>query len=153
MRTVLCTLAAAAAMIATPALAEGRAEARGGVIWGGGESRATVGAAVGYDFSMGPGPFIGAEVSGDKILDGDADRVAIGITGRVGVNAGPAGKIYGAGGYTTKPCEFCSDSWHAGAGYQHGFGPLYGKVEYRHFFTKDFGPDSDAVMAGIGVRF
>jgi hypothetical protein len=155
MRTVLFSLAAAAAVVATPALAnEGRVEARGGVIWGGGDTEATIGAALGYDFDLGTSAFVGAEVSGDKVLVSDT-KVAFGFTGRLGAKINEVGKLYANGGYTTEFCDNCDGSWHLGAGYQHDFGTrMYGKVEYRHFFPEaDLVSDSDAVSVGLGLRF
>lgn len=157
MRKVLLTLAASLAA-ASPALAnEARVEVRGGVIWGNGvpsgQTEATIGAAAGYDFDLGSSAFAGVEVSGDKILDGTANRVAVGFTGRLGLKASADDKVFVAGGYTTKPCTLCADSQHLGAGWQHNFGRLYGKVEYRHFFTNQGLPDADAVSGGIGLRF
>lgn len=152
MRKVLLPLLASLA-VASPALAnESRVEARGGVIWDNGQEEAIAGIAAGYDFDLGNTAFAGVEVSADKVLESNT-RVAFGFTGRVGAKLGEAGKLYGAGGYTTKPCKFCEDSIHLGAGYQHNFGSkLYGKVEYRHYFV-DNGSDPDAVVAGLGVRF
>lgn len=153
MRKIVLPLLASLA-VASPALAnEARVEARGGVIWGQGESEAIAGVAAGYDFDLGSAAFAGAEVSADKILE-DGTRFAFGFTGRAGVKLSEAGKLYAAGGYTTKACRFCDDSLHLGAGYQHNFGQsLYGKVEYRHYFFDNGVPDPDAVVAGIGMRF
>jgi hypothetical protein len=144
--------AAALAAVATPVYAnETRVEARGGVIWDGSDSEATAGIALGYDFDLGSQAFVGAEVSGDKVLT-DGTKVAFGFTGRLGTKIG-AGKLYGAGGYTTEMCDLCDETWHLGAGYQHSFGQkLYGKVEYRHFFA-DSATDSDAVAVGLGLNF
>jgi hypothetical protein len=65
MRKVLFALLASLAM-ASPALAnESRVEARGGVIWNGGDSEAIAGVAAGYDFDLGSKAFAGAEVSAD----------------------------------------------------------------------------------------
>ena len=155
MRTVLLSLAAAAAVVATPALAnEARVEARGGVIWSGGDSEAIAGAAIGYDYDLGTSAFAGVEVSGDKILT-SGTKVAFGFTGRVGAKISEAGKLYANGGYTTEFCDSCKGAWHAGAGYQQNLGSqLYGKVEYRHFFPEaNFAADSDAVAVGLGLRF
>lgn len=153
MRKVLLSLAASL-VLATPALAnEARVEARGGVYWTPGATKGTAGVAAGYDFDLGSSTFVGAEVSGDKILTNNT-RVAVGFTGRAGIKASPADKLYVDGGYTTKPCRLCEDAVHAGAGYEHSFGQsLYGKVEYRHFFTEHNTPDSNAVVAGLGVKF
>lgn len=156
MRTVLISLAAAAvAAAATPALAnEARVEARGGVIWGGGDTEATAGAALGYDFDLGTSTFAGAEVSGDKVLT-SGTKVAFGFTGRVGAKVGTGGKVYANGGYTTEFADNAEGNWHVGAGYQQNLGDkLYGKVEYRHFLPKGANTaDADSVGVGLGLRF
>ncbi len=153
MRKVLLPLLASLA-VASPALAnEARVEARGGVIWGQGDSEAVAGIAAGYDFDLGSNAFAGVEVSGDKVLESNT-RVAFGFTGRAGAKISDAGKLYAAGGYTTKFARFGDESFHLGAGYQHAFGDkFYGKVEYRHYFFDHGVADPDAVVAGLGVRF
>jgi hypothetical protein len=154
MRTFLISLAAALAA-ASPALAnEARVEARGGVIWGGGETEATAGAAVGYDFDLGTSTFAGAEVSGDKVLT-SGTKVAFGFTGRAGVKVGEAGKVYAKGGYVTEFADGAEHNWQVGAGYQQNLGSkLYGKVEYSHYLaTAANTADADSVGLGVGLRF
>ena len=154
MRKIILPLLAAAAFgaAATPALAnETRAEARAGVVWGSGESDAIAGIAAGYDFDLGSAAFSGVEVSADKPLVSNT-RVGFGFTGRLGAKLSTA-KVYAAGGYTTKFCGACDGQWHAGVGGELPLGSmLYGKVEYRHYFV-DNANDSDAVLAGVGVKF
>jgi|EndMetStandDraft_5_1072996.scaffolds.fasta_scaffold51286_3 outer membrane immunogenic protein len=152
MRKILVSLAASLA-IASPALAnEARVEARGGVIFGGGDEEGIAGIAAGYDYDLGSKAFIGPEVSADKVLE-DGTRVTFGFGARAGVKLSEAGKLYAIGTYQTKPCSGCDEFWTAGAGYQHNFGSnLYGKVEYRHFIV-DNANDPDAVVAGLGMRF
>jgi len=149
---VLPLLAVAAFGAATPALAnETRAEARGGVVWGGGDSEGIAGVAVGYDFDLGPTAFSGVEVSADKILT-SGTKVGFGFTGRLGAKL-PMAKVYAAGGYTTEFCDACDGQWHAGVGAELPLGPmLYGKAEYRHYFIEN-ASDANAVMAGVGVKF
>ncbi|WP_336977807.1 hypothetical protein [Altererythrobacter fulvus] len=151
MRRVVLTLAAvaASAAVASPAFAnEARVEARGGVIWGGGDEEATAGIAAGYDFDLGSTAFAGVEVSADKALVGGAD-IGVGFTGRLGVKASEATKLYVDGGYTVSDGE---DTPHLGAGVEQMFGKsLYGKVYYRHNFS-DF-TDTDTVGVGVGVKF
>lgn len=154
MRKIILPLVASLA-IASPALAnEARIEARGGVFWSEGYTQDTYGVAAGYDFDLGQTAFAGVEVSGDKIAD-SGTKVAWGFTGRLGAKVGEKGKAYVASGYTTETCTGCdNDTWHAGLGYEQGFGNnLYGKVEYRHFFLDQGLPDGNAVVAGLGVRF
>lgn len=153
MRKIILPLLASLA-VATPAMAnEARVEARGGVIWSDGTSEDTWGAAAGYDFDLGSSAFAGVEVSGDKIGT-SGTKVAWGFTGRLGMKAGESTKLFAATGYTTKPCDLCEDSWHAGAGVEQGIGNMfYVKAEYRHHFVGNGIPDSDAVVGGVGVRF
>jgi hypothetical protein len=154
MRKIAIALGLAAAAVAVPAHAgEGRVEARGGVVWDNGDSEATAGVAAGYDWNLGTGAFAGLEVSGDKILTDDT-RVSFGAIGRLGANVGGGTKVYVNGGYQSKPCSLCEESWAAGAGVQVPFASrLYGKVEYRHFFVGNGFSDYDAAVAGVGVRF
>ena len=152
MRTVLISLAAAAAAVATPAMAgEGRVEARGGVVWGGGSSDEIAGVAAGYDWDLGGNAFGGLEVSGDKILTSNT-RVSLGVAARLGLKTSEAGKIYAVGSYQSKFCKFCDDGVTLGAGYQHALGGnVYGKVEYRHFFYN--GTDVNTAGVGVGYKF
>ena len=156
MRKVLIALAATAAAIATPAMAnEGRVEARGGVIWfgGGGGTEDVYGIAAGYDFDLGTTAFAGVEVSGD-IVGVSGAKVVFGATGRLGAKVGGTTKLYVDGGYSSEPCSGCVDSVHAGAGAEVGFGGnFYGKLGYRHYFTSGGFSDSDAVVVGLGMKF
>ena len=153
MRKFILPLIASLAF-ATPALAnDTRVEVRGGAIWSNGTTKATYGAAAGVDFDLAPMTFAGVEVSADKI-DQAGTKLAYGATGRFGVKAGPLTKLFVAGGYTTKPCDLCEGSWHAGAGLEQSImGPLYLKAEYRHYFTGNGVPDSNSVVGGVGMRF
>ena len=149
MRKVLIAGAIAAIAIATPAAAgEGRAEVRGGVAWANGTSDEAAGAAIGYDFNVGTNSFAGVEVSADTFLDGGATDLGLGFTGRAGARVG-AGKFYALAGYTTEFCDPCGGAMHAGTGYQHSFGKLYAKVEYRRYFHDA----AEVNVAGVGLGF
>lgn len=153
MRKTIMVLAAAAAVASVPAQAnEGRAEARGGIVWANGVEEAVAGAAIGYDFDLSEqdegGVFIGVEGSADHILASGADFVW-GVGGRLGAKIGPDGKLYAAGGYAFGDGE---DVPYLGAGYSHKVGKsVYISGEYRHFFS-DF-VDVNAVTLGVGVNF
>lgn len=153
MRLVILSLAASL-VAASPVLAnEARIEGRGGVIWDGGNSDAIAGVAAGYDWDLGSNSFAGVEVSGDKILESNT-RVSFGAAARAGLKTSEAGKLYAVGGYATKPCKFCEESWNLGAGYQHNLtGNVYGKVEYRHNFVGNGISDSDVAGLGLGMKF
>jgi opacity protein-like surface antigen len=150
MKKISIAVAAVAAVVASPALAnEGRVEARGGIVWAGGGSEATAGAAVGYDFDLGEtgGTFVGIEGSADKVLVSGTD-VVFGVTGRLGTHTSPNGKLYATGGYSFNE----GDAWHLGAGYEHKVSAnVYVKAEYRHFF--DSFVDLNSAVVGVGVNF
>ena len=93
MRKFILPLLASLA-VATPALADTRAEVRGGAIWSQGTTEATYGAAIGFDGDLGPAAFYGLELSGDKI-DQSGTKVAFGLTGRLGLKAGPTTRVFG----------------------------------------------------------
>ncbi len=154
MRKFILPLVAAVAFgaAATPALAnEARVEARGGVYWLPGATEGVAGVAAGYDFDLGPAAFSGFEVSADKILTSNT-KAAFGFTGRLGAKV-IGNKLFAAGGYTTEPCDLCEGAWHAGVGAEFPFMlKAYTKVEYRHYFN-DNARDSNAIMAGVGIRF
>lgn len=154
MRKFIISAALVSAAFATQASAnEARIEARGGVVFANGSSEAVAGAAAGYDFDLGDKGFVGVEVSGDKIIE-DNTRISLGLSARAGMKIGERAKLYAVGGYQTKPCQFCEESWSAGAGLEVPFGKkLYGKVEYRHYFLDQGFSDYNSVVAGLGVRF
>ena len=160
MRKIAIIMASAAALAAAPAYAndgeasgEGRAEVRTGVAFGGGDGDLFGGIAAGYDFDLGKGAFAGVEVTADKIFANNT-RVTVGGNVRVGTVTEGGGKLYITGGYQTKPCSTCENAWSAGGGVQFPFGEtMYGKVEYRHFFSNNAAPNLQAVAFGVGMRF
>lgn len=149
MRVVLLSIATAL-VAATPAMAnEASVEARTGINWlsGLGFSVASAGVAGGYDMEIGSGAFAGVEVSGDKLLVQNADVIYGGAL-RIGGKVSEAGKLYAIGGYETT-FKHNADEWTLGGGYQHSFGKVYVKAEYRrHLDTK-----LNTVLTGIGVKF
>ncbi|MEQ1542258.1 MAG: porin family protein [Novosphingobium sp.] len=153
MRKIILPLLASLA-IATPALAnEARVEARGGVIWSNGASEDVWGVAAGYDFDLGDTAFAGFEVSGDKI-GVSGSKVAFGGTARLGMKAGESTRLFAAGGYTTEVCDLCEGTWNLGAGAEQNITEkVYVKAEYRHFFENNTVTSSDALVAGVGMRF
>jgi outer membrane immunogenic protein len=147
------TLAAAAftALAAHPAYAkgEGRIEARGGIAFAGGTSKAFAGIGGGYDFDLGDKAFVGLDLGFDKVLAGGT-KAFWSVGGRIGAKAGKDGRIYAIGGL-----GFCcggSDPY-VGAGYQHKFGDkVYGKIEYRKALSS-FGPNVNFAGIGVGIGF
>jgi outer membrane immunogenic protein len=148
MKKLIVLAAAAAAVVATPAMAagEGRVEARGGIAWANGFGDDFIaGVGAGYDFDLGENAFVGAEASYDTNFDG-LDAVNLG--GRLGFKAGEKTKLYVAAGYDVADI----DEFNMGVGVQHGFtDKVYGKVEYRRYFLN--GTDLQAAGVGIGVKF
>jgi outer membrane immunogenic protein len=147
MKKLLVLGAAAAALVATPAMAagEGRVEGRAGLAWAGGFEDFVAGVAAGYDFDLGDKAFVGPEVAYDTNFDG-LDAVNLGA--RLGFKAGEKTKVYLGAGYDVGDI----DEFNMGVGVQHGFNDkVYGKVEYRRYFFN--GTDLNAAVAGIGVKF
>ena len=146
----------AALALATPAHAdETRVEVNTSGNFYGGDYQQSIGVAAGHDFNLVPGVFAGPEVSLDKTLATNT-LTAFGISGRVGANLGPAGKLYAVGGWATQPYHGGNPDWDIGAGYQHSLLPgTYGKLEYRHFTASANGitPARDAVTVGFGAHF
>lgn len=152
MRNLVLPVLASLAL-ATPALAETRAEVRGGVLAYDGTGEPTWGAAAGVDFDLAPMTFAGVEVSADKIDEAGA-KTAWGLSGRLGAKLPSGTKLFAAGGYTTEICDLCDAQWHAGAGLQQSIaGPLYVKAEYRHYFPNDLISAANAGVVGVGVSF
>ena len=146
---------AGAMALATPALAdETRVEVNTSGNFYGGDYQQSIGAAVGHDFTIAPMLFAGPEVSLQKILATDT-LTSVGISGRVGANLGPAGKLYAVGGWATTPYHGGNPDWDIGAGYSHALTiGTYGKVEYRHYTSSANGgtPARDEVTVGFGLH-
>jgi len=142
--------------LSTPALAdETRVEVNTSGNFYGGDYQQSIGIAAGHDFTLAPGVFAGPEVSLNKLLATDT-LTSFGVSGRIGANLGPAGKLYAVAGWATQPYHGGNPDWDIGAGYQHALTPgTYGKVEYRHYTSSADGvtPSRDAITLGFGVHF
>jgi outer membrane immunogenic protein len=152
----LAGFAAALALAATPAHAdETRVEVSTSGNFYGGDYQQSIGAAIGHDFTLSPGFFAGPEVSIEKLLASDT-LTSVGISGRVGANLGPAGKLYAVGGWASQPYHGGNPDWDIGAGYSHALSTMtYGKLEYRHYTSSANGwtPSRDVLSVGFGVHF
>lgn len=138
-------------MSSTAQAGEIRIEGHGGVSWQGNSTKATVGAAVGYDMSVGAlgnGVFAGVEESVDSAAGGSGTRW--GTSGRLGIKVLSLGALYGVAGYHYGSGPNATS---IGAGYQQGLGPVYGKVEYRHYMNEGGWRPGDALTLGFGVKF
>ena len=151
MRLLLTSLAAAT-LLAGPALAgETRVELRSGLGWTDGQAaKGTIGGAVGYDIATGGGTFIGVEESVDKQLAA-AQQARWGTSARFGTHMGPDDKLYATAGYNYGTGPHGAD---IGAGWDHTLGgPLYTKVEYKHYFNEGGARNSNAALLGVGMKF
>ena len=151
----IISAAALACAFASPALAGGRVELRGGALNDEGTNGSMAGIAAGYDFDLPVPVFFGAELSLDANLAaanaGNAD-VLIGVSVRAGTKVGLGGRLYVTGGQTIRSID--NAPYHLGGGYQQAIGPLfYVKGEYRHFFDKDLYTGGDSFVAGVGLKF
>jgi hypothetical protein len=146
-------LALAALVAANPATAgQLRVEGRAGLGWAnGGGTKATMGAAVGYDMSvtaLGTGVFAGVEQSIDKqAKDGDARW---GTSARLGVKVLALGSLYGVVGYHYGGAY---ESTSAGVGYAKSLGPVFARVEYRRMLNQGVRSNADRLLLGFGVSF
>ncbi|WCT76413.1 hypothetical protein [Novosphingobium humi] len=151
---IYATTAAMAAflMSGTAQAGEIRIEGHAGVSGqGNGSTKATVGAALGYDAAVGAlgnGVFAGVEESVDRSAGGSGTRW--GTSGRLGIKVLSLGALYGVAGYHYGSGPNAAS---VGAGYQQGLGPVYGKVEYRHYMNEGGWRPADAVTLGFGVKF
>ncbi|WP_343610160.1 hypothetical protein [Novosphingobium sp.] len=157
MRQVLIAAAAALSVGAfvAPAFAgeagDVRAEIRSGVNWQDGQAaKGTIGGAIGYDYNLPGGAFIGVEQAIDKTLVGRANAVGS-TSARFGIHATPKDKLYVISGYSYGSSYH--DGAHLGGGVEHSFGPYYGKVEYRHIFNGDDSIQNNQVLVGAGIKF
>ena len=154
MRIALVSLAAVAAAVATPALAnEARVEARTGIIWDGSDSEAVAGVAVGYDYDLGSKFFVGVEGSADKILTSDT-RVSWGVGGRAGFKVTPTTKLYANSTWQSKFSKYGNSAVAVGGGVEQALdNRFYAKAEYKHLLVGDNTPDADVGLVGVGVKF
>jgi hypothetical protein len=157
MRQVLIAAAAACAMgaFAVPAMAgtsgDVRAEVRSGVSWDDGQAaKASIGGAIGYDYNLPAGAFIGVEQAIDKTLIGRYNAQGS-TSARFGIHATPKDKLYVISGYTYG--SGIHDGAHVGGGIEHSIGRYYGKVEYRHVFPNDGSIGTNQTLIGAGVKF
>ena len=147
MKKLILLVAATAAVVASPAMAqgEGRIEGRAAIGFGGGASDFFSGIGAGYDFDLGETAFVGPEVSYDSNFTG-ADLVNVG--GRIGAKVGERSKIYVVASYELADAE----EFNAGLGFQHSFSDkIYGKIEYRRYFFE--GTDLNFAGVGFGMKF
>lgn len=151
LRALGLAMVALSPVLAGPAMAgEARVEVQSGVDWNNGQAaKGLVGAAVGYDWSMPAGTFVGVEESVDKTLASDT-HVRFGTSGRVGFHVTPRDKLYATAGYNYGAGPNATD---IGAGWEHSVGVMYGKVEYKRFFNEDGARDSNGGLVGVGVHF
>ena len=139
----------AAPVAAKDSIGGPRAEARAGIAWSDGHTDPVVGLAAGYDFDLGDHTFLGAEVSGEKILAEDT-YVEAALTARLGTAVSKKGSVFVNGGFTF---THHGDGPHVGLGYEHhlGHGGTYIAAEYRHVFVDHH--ETNAITIGIGTFF
>lgn len=158
MKKYLAPLAAAAAFVATPAMANDfagvRAEVTAGLddVTGGVDpTKVTYGAGVGLDAELYKNVVVGVEATLDNVFD----RRNVGAAARVGYVVADKALVFAKVGYAnwkqTTTAEL--EGLRVGGGVEANlYGPVYGKVEYRYTdFDGNVGQHGGLV--GIGVRF
>jgi len=151
----IAAAAALACAFASPAMAGGRVELRGGGLNEAGTTGGLAGIAAGYDLDLPVPVFVGAELSLDANLaaaNSGTAEVLIGLSVRAGTKVGLGGRLYVTGGQTIRSID--NAPYHLGGGYQQAIGPMfYVKGEYRHYFAKDLYTGGDSFVAGVGLKF
>lgn len=158
MKKYLAPLAAAAAFVATPAMANDfagvRAEVTAGLddVTGGVDpTKVTYGAGVGLDAELYKNVVVGVEATLDNVFD----RRNVGAAARVGYVVADKALVFAKVGYAnwkqTTTAEL--EGLRVGGGVEANlYGPVYGKIEYRYTdFDGNVGQHGGLV--GIGVRF
>ena len=158
MKKYLAPLAAAAAFVATPAMANDfagvRAEVTAGLddVTGGVDpTKVTYGAGVGLDAELYKNVVVGVEATLDNVFD----RRNVGAAARVGYVVADKALVFAKVGYAnwkqTTTAEL--EGLRVGGGIEANlYGPVYGKIEYRYTdFDGNVGQHGGLV--GIGVRF
>jgi outer membrane immunogenic protein len=138
------------------------------------------GIGAGYDFSIAPNVELGVDLSADLastkecetgvLAAGDEACIRakrdLAAALRLGYKVSPEGTIYALAGYTNARVRFDYetaagvrtrdsanlDGLRLGAGYQHNFGPAYGKIEYR-YSNYEADVTRHQVLVGVGVAF
>ena len=163
-KTVFAMVAAAAAMFATPALADDFTGPRVAATVGYGTvdkaDAPTFGAQVGWDAAVGGAVF---GLTGEYLETAKAGR-DLSVTGRVGTRIGETSLVYALGGYTNRDdryTELNRDGYRFGVGLETATARLgangFAGVEYRYSSYEPRGlagrPDSHQVQVMAGVRF
>jgi outer membrane immunogenic protein len=158
MKKYMIPLAAAAAFVATPAMANDfagvRAEVTAGLddVTGGVDpTEVTYGAGIGLDAELYKNIVVGVEATLDNVFD----RRNIGASARLGYVVADKALVYGKVGYTnwkqTTTAEL--EGLRVGGGVEANlYGPVYGKIEYR-YTDFDGGVGQHGGLVGLGVRF
>ena len=158
MKKYMIPLAAAAAVIATPAMASDftgiRAEVTAGlddVTRGVDPTKVTYGAAVGLDAELYKNIVVGAEATLDNVFD----RRNVGAAVRVGYVVADTALVYGKVGYANwkQTPTRALDGLRLGAGVEANvYKSVYAKAEYRY---TDFerGVGQHGGLVGVGLRF
>lgn len=158
MKKTLFVAAAAAALSATPAMANDftgiRAEVTAGIddVKGGVDpTDVTYGAGAGFDAELYKNVVVGVEATLDNVFD----RRNIGAAARLGYVVADKVLVYGKVGYAnwkqTTTAEL--EGLRVGGGIEAKLrGPVYGKIEYR-YTDFDAGVGQHGGLVGVGVRF
>ncbi|AKM11129.1 outer membrane protein [Croceicoccus naphthovorans] len=157
-KTVLAVAFATAAIVATPASAQG---ARVGVELGVidddflGTEEATYGLTAGYDFDIG-NLAIGPVVGYTGLFDDDGTDIRELTAGaRIGAKLGTGSMVYGTVAYANLDADGVpgsADGTRLGLGFEQNFGGLYGMVETR-YTDYQYGLEFYQTVVGLGVKF
>lgn len=153
-------VATAAALAATPALAQDAGGARIGVELGVldddflGTEEISYGALAGYDFNLG-NVVVGPVVGYTSMFDNDFDLRELSAGGRIGAKLGAGSLVYGAVSYSNIDADDFPgsvDGVKFGLGFEKDFGGFYANVETR-YGNYQYDLETFQTVIGAGVKF
>lgn len=121
-----------------------------GVATGSGKTQGTAAGVVGYQTGLAAEGAVFGGVDQSLAVQTSGGDARWGTSARLGVSIPVAGALYGVAGYHYGSGPNASS---LGAGYERGFGPTFGRIEYRRFFREGGLGSTDNVSVTFGFRF
>ena len=121
-----------------------------GVATGSGKTQGTVAGVVGYQAGLAAAGAVFGGVDQSLAVQTSGGDARWGTSARLGVSIPVAGSLYAVTGYHYGSGPNATS---VGAGYERGFGPTFGRAEYRRFFREGGLGSTDNVSVTFGLRF
>ncbi len=151
---LLCTaLALLSAPLAAPSAHAGSFTAGGSVgvaTTGSGKSNAALSGVVGYETGLAADGAVYGGVDQSITVQTAGGDARWGTSARLGVAIPVVGSLYAVSGYHYGKGPNATS---LGAGYERGFGPTFGRAEYRRYFNEGGIRSTDNFAVTFGFRF